>query len=185
MCGGWGNKYLGSTFSENFKYKIQYCYLYSHATLDLQNLLILQNWNFIAFGQHLIFLSPQPLTTYSAFLWKHFYDSMYKWGDRDQNHSHRKEMQKSKMAVWGGLINSCEKKRLKGQKAFHKSLHFLTRKKLFSRSSFSQQIPLHLFSQKLVTCKTLDQLLANRNQITMMAKMHEIHLLEITTCLDI
>ena len=25
------------------------------------------------------------------------------------NHSHRKEMQKSKMAVWGGLTNSCEK----------------------------------------------------------------------------
>ena len=25
--------------------------------------------------------------------------------------SHRKEMQKSKMAVWGGLTNSCEKKR--------------------------------------------------------------------------
>ena len=32
-------------------------------------------------------------------------------GDRDQNHPHGKEMQKSKMAVWGGLTNSCEKKR--------------------------------------------------------------------------
>ena len=31
-------------------------------------------------------------------------------GDRDQDHSHKKEMQKSKMAVWGGLTNSCEKK---------------------------------------------------------------------------
>ena len=31
--------------------------------------------------------------------------------DRDQDHSHRKEMQKSKMAVWGALTNSCEKKR--------------------------------------------------------------------------
>ena len=29
-------------------------------------------------------------------------------GDRDQDHSHRKEMQKSKMAVWGGMINSCK-----------------------------------------------------------------------------
>ena len=29
----------------------------------------------------------------------------------DQDHPHGKEMQKSKMAVWGGLINSCEKKR--------------------------------------------------------------------------
>ena len=41
-------------------------------------------------------------------------------GDRDQDHPHGKEMQKSKMAVWGGLTNSCEKKgsekqRRKGQ----------------------------------------------------------------------
>ena len=36
-------------------------------------------------------------------------------GDRDQDHPHGKEMQKSKMAVWGGLINSCEKKRSKKQ----------------------------------------------------------------------
>ena len=28
-------------------------------------------------------------------------------GDRDQDHPHGKEMQKSKMAVWGGLTNSC------------------------------------------------------------------------------
>ena len=28
-----------------------------------------------------------------------------------QDHPHGKEMQKSKMAVWGGLTNSCEKKR--------------------------------------------------------------------------
>ena len=35
---------------------------------------------------------------------------------RDQDHSHRKEMQKSKMAVWGGLTNSCEKKRSKKQR---------------------------------------------------------------------
>ena len=31
--------------------------------------------------------------------------------DRDQDHPHGKEMQNSKMAVWGGLTNSCEKKR--------------------------------------------------------------------------
>ena len=30
---------------------------------------------------------------------------------RDQDHPHGKEMQKSKIALWGGLINSCEKKR--------------------------------------------------------------------------
>ena len=32
-------------------------------------------------------------------------------GDSDQDHPHGKEMQKSKMAVWGGLTNSCEKTR--------------------------------------------------------------------------
>ena len=33
-----------------------------------------------------------------------------------QDHPHGKEMQKSKMAVWGGLTNSCEKKRSEKQK---------------------------------------------------------------------
>ena len=32
-------------------------------------------------------------------------------GDRDQDHPHGKEMQKSKMAVWESLTNSSEKKR--------------------------------------------------------------------------
>ena len=32
-------------------------------------------------------------------------------GDRDQDHPHGKEMQKSQMAVWGSLTNSCEEKR--------------------------------------------------------------------------
>ena len=36
-------------------------------------------------------------------------------GDRDQDRPQGKEMQKSKMAVWGGLTNSCEKKRSKKQ----------------------------------------------------------------------
>ena len=31
-------------------------------------------------------------------------------GDREQDHSKEKEMQKSKIAVLGGLTNSCEKK---------------------------------------------------------------------------
>ena len=35
---------------------------------------------------------------------------------RDQDHPHGKEKQKSKMAVWGGLTNSCEKKRSKKQR---------------------------------------------------------------------
>ena len=34
----------------------------------------------------------------------------------DQEHSEEKEMQKSKMAVWGGLTNSCGKKRSKKQR---------------------------------------------------------------------
>ena len=37
-------------------------------------------------------------------------------GDRDQDHPHGKEMQKSKMAVWGGLTNSCAKKRSEKQR---------------------------------------------------------------------
>ena len=37
-------------------------------------------------------------------------------GDRDQDHPHGKEMQKRKMAVWGGLTNSCEKKTSKKQR---------------------------------------------------------------------
>ena len=42
--------------------------------------------------------------------------------DMDQDHPHGKEMQKSKMAVWGGLTNSCEKKRgeSKGEKERYK-----------------------------------------------------------------
>ena len=38
-------------------------------------------------------------------------------GDRDQDHPNGKEMQKSKMAVWGGLTNSCEKKRSEKQRS--------------------------------------------------------------------
>jgi len=45
-------------------------------------------------------------------------------GDRDQDHPHGKEMQKSKMAVWGGLTNSCERRetKSKGEKERHKHL---------------------------------------------------------------
>ena len=37
--------------------------------------------------------------------------------------SHEKEMQKSKMAVWGGLKNSCEKKRGKKQRRKERYKH--------------------------------------------------------------
>ena len=36
-------------------------------------------------------------------------------GDKDQDHLQEKEMQKSKMAVWGGLTNSCEKREVKSK----------------------------------------------------------------------
>ena len=36
-------------------------------------------------------------------------------GDKNQDNSQEKEMQKSKMAVWGGLRNSCEKREVKSK----------------------------------------------------------------------
>ena len=36
-------------------------------------------------------------------------------GDRNQDHPHGKEMQKSKMAVWGALTNRCERKEAKNK----------------------------------------------------------------------
>ena len=38
-----------------------------------------------------------------------------KTGGNDQDHPQEKEMQKGKMIVWGGLTNSCEKKRSEKQ----------------------------------------------------------------------
>ena len=46
-------------------------------------------------------------------LWNEVRDIIQQTGDQD--HPHRKEMQKSKMAVWEGLTNSCEKKRSEQQ----------------------------------------------------------------------
>ena len=37
-------------------------------------------------------------------------------GDRNKDHPIGKEMQKSKIAVWGGLTNSCKKKRNEKQR---------------------------------------------------------------------
>ena len=47
-------------------------------------------------------------------LWNEVRDIIQQTGDQD--HPHRKEMQKSKMAVWEGLTNSCEKKRSEKQR---------------------------------------------------------------------
>ena len=40
--------------------------------------------------------------------------------ETDQDHPHGKEMQKSKMTVWGGLTNSCEEKRSEKQRGKEK-----------------------------------------------------------------
>ena len=37
-------------------------------------------------------------------------------GGSDQDHPQEKEMQKGKMVVWGGLTNSCEKRRSQKQR---------------------------------------------------------------------
>ena len=47
-------------------------------------------------------------------LWTEVHDIVQE--NRDQDHPHGKEMQKSKMAIWRGLTNSCEKKRSKKQR---------------------------------------------------------------------
>ena len=48
--------------------------------------------------------------------WPMEWGSWHCTGDRDQDHPHGKEMQKSKTAAWGGLTNSCEKKRSEKQR---------------------------------------------------------------------
>ena len=48
-------------------------------------------------------------------LWNEVRDIVQETGI-NQDHPHGKEMQKSKMAVWGGLTNSCEEKRSEKQR---------------------------------------------------------------------
>ena len=48
-------------------------------------------------------------------LWMEVHDIVQETGIKTI-HLHGKEMQKSKMAVWGGLTNSCEKKRSEKQR---------------------------------------------------------------------
>ena len=67
-------------------------------------------------------------------------------GDRDQDDPHGKEMQKSKMAVWGGLTNSCEKKRSHKQRRKEEITHLNAEfqriarrdKKAFSRNQYKE-----------------------------------------------
>ena len=59
------------------------------------------------------FKGLDPIDRVSDELWNEVCDIVQ---ETDQDHPHGKEMQKSKMAVWGGLTNSCEKKRGKKQR---------------------------------------------------------------------
>ena len=49
--------------------------------------------------------------------------SWYCRGDRNQDHLQEKEIQKSKIAVWGGLTNSSEKKGSEKQKRKERYTH--------------------------------------------------------------
>ena len=44
-------------------------------------------------------------------------------GDRNKDHPQEKEMQEGKMAVWGGLTNSCEKREVKGKREKKRYTH--------------------------------------------------------------
>ena len=44
-------------------------------------------------------------------------------GGRDQYHPQGKEMQKDKMAVWGGLTNSCEEKKRSKRQGRNGKIH--------------------------------------------------------------
>ena len=54
-------------------------------------------------------------------LWTEVYNTVQ--GGGVQNHPEEKEMQKGKMAVWGSLTNSCEKKRSEKQRRKGKNTH--------------------------------------------------------------
>ena len=56
-------------------------------------------------------------------LWNEGHDIVQETG-ACQDHYHGKEMQKSKMAVWGGLTNSCEKKRSEKERCTHLNADF-------------------------------------------------------------
>ena len=47
----------------------------------------------------------------------------YCTGDRKRDHPQEKEIQKSKMAVWGGITNSCEKREAKGKREKERYKH--------------------------------------------------------------
>ena len=66
--------------------------------------------------------------------------------ETDQDHPHGKEMQKSKMAVWGGLTNSCEKKR--GEKQRRKGKIYASECRILKNSKERLKKPSSAISAK-------------------------------------
>ena len=60
-------------------------------------------------------------------------------GDREQDHPKGNEMQKGKMFVWGGLTNSCEKKRSKKERYTHLNAEFHRRARRDKKAFLSDQ----------------------------------------------
>ena len=58
---------------------------------------------------------------YDGGLWHCTWDNPQ---EKNQDHPQEKEMQKSKMAVWGGLTNSCEKREEKSKGEKERYTHF-------------------------------------------------------------
>ena len=78
-------------------------------------------------------------------------------GDRDQDHPHGKEMQKSKMAVSGSLTNSCEKKRSKKPRRkghrVYKNIMYLPGNFSLSFSSVQSLSRVHLFATPWIAAR--------------------------------
>ena len=63
-------------------------------------------------------------------------------GDRDQDHAHGKEMQKSKMAVWGGLKIAVKRREVKskGEKERYRHLDIKLPNSFYETSIILKQI---------------------------------------------
>ena len=62
-------------------------------------------------------------------------------GGSDQDHLQEKEMQKDKMVVWGGLINSWEKKRSKSQWEKERYIHLNAEFQRIERRDLKKRLP--------------------------------------------
>ena len=59
---------------------------------------------------------------------------IYSTGDTDQDHPHGKEMQKSTMAVWGGLTNAVKRREAKGKREKERYKHLSAEFQRIARS---------------------------------------------------